>query len=1610
LFYLNNQNADLDVFGTLKIVGASGTPASINGTYAPANTRRIDIDVTGAAADIEANEYSISYLVNEGLYVDASASVGALDPNNNFSNGSWSNMRTDGTAARCYIEIDADDPGTTIDNVIFNYSGTPVTGRHFNVKRNAVAADAITFDNVSGLIGTVTYEDDGGTVGNIGTGGETTPGKIIWPAITTKTWEGNIDEDWFTDANWNPAAAPLATDNVIIPSTAATTGNNPEISGQDGAVCNDLTITDGVLSVDDSRKLEVEGDAYIGTGSSTGICVMTGSGCEIEVAGSWFVGSNGIFTHGNGLVTFDAASGSVSIQSQDDDFGDIEFDGDATFAFQTTDVDVDGDFTMTRGNVVHNTDDYNIYVGGDYDRNTSNATFDATTIGKFIFNGGIQAIANGQFNRLEISGAGNKTASGTNTVIYDNTGEPNKALTVNSGAKLTIAPGGTLDIEGNVLIASGGELDDGGNDITFAGRYWTGTGTYSDNSGTVTFDADGTPQYIDASTFNTLVLNPDNRQVYLRGDIDIRDDLTVEDGINQLYCYGYLIDNIESDGTFTMDENEIINITGANNFPDNFQTYDLDSTSYTDYEGTGPQTIRGGVTYGRLRLYEATTKTLGGNIGVGSYLQFNTATLDVSANNYTISIAGHWYNQSTGSFICRNGTVIFDLDIAYQYIRNTTTGSSNFYNITVNKSSGQARVYDNDITVLNNLRVINGVFNASGYTVTVGGNMTASGGGTFYTSGTYVMTTGGSADLQANGSILFNYTLNGTGTVTLQDDLVVNGDFYIAKGTFNGNGNTASLGNGEDAITIGDGSASPAIYKIGAGGTLKMGNEDNFTVSTNGTIYVVGDAADPATVTHRTSGNRYYFNVHGTIHAKYYKFESMQDDGIYICSDGTIDNTDNFSYGSFENIIAGGIALRVENTQSFTDPSHIADVSFPVNPGGGAYNVVKSVATSGTLEFYNAQGNFSGESFDNDPSNKIDWTGPVVLTWTGTSVVDNTDWFDATNWSPSSGPQIIPNATTDAVIANTLNQPIIDENPGPNAITKKLTINAGAHLKITTADLLSEDLTVSGDLTIYGQLTLTGSNDDIYVAGNWLRSGGIVTPNTGTVYLNPSSGTKNFNNGTSALYNIVINTAGTVQLGSNTNVSNNLTITTGTLDVSSSNRTLTVGGNFINAGIFNAQSGKVILNSTDAATFTPAGSHFNNIDVNGNGNPNYTLGSTLYVDGYFDMNSGAFDLAGNTFNFGNGSGSDNLTIDGGTFYIDANASLKMGASSTISVANGATISIVGADADNLATVTRQSSGSYSFTVGGTIMARYYLMERMDASGVKLLSTATIDPADNFSHGTFSLGATGGKYLRLENNFGDFTATDVYFNSGPSYNVSRPNTATGVITFSDAFGAMAGEVYDDDDGNLVDWEYSVTTIFWDGNSDADGDGSDWGDIFNWDLERLPNNGDVVIIPNIGGSPVISAANRETGKLTVQSGATLTVNGGFDLLVETGELNNAGTITVGNSATAIEVAGNFVNTGTYNHGNSTLVLKATSGIKSITTGGASIYDLTINDAGGTVIYESQGNITVSNDLTITNGTFRISDPGHNLYIKGDFRNDDTFQHGNGTVTFNGTGDQD
>ena len=814
-FECSDGDPTLTVAGTFTVVGTSGNIANVTRS---GGGNRIDIDIT--TGTIAARFYHFRFLVNDGLDVQSTATV---DGTNNFSDGSWSDINTGGGVSKRYLIFEADATGLPdISNVSFNHGTSPQIGVHFNVQRSALATGgAITFaGTISGLMGSELYEDDPGG------------SQINWPPSSVVTWVGTINTDWHTAGNWSPATVPTNLIEAVIPSAS----NNPIINLAD-ASAQTLTITDGILTVDAAFDLTITTDIVIGTGASIAVLAVGNTTSEITVGGGWSLGTNAVFSNGGSSVTFNAATGTPSILPRTSPFNNLNFNGTATFGI-SGDADVDGNIIISSGIVQPTTGGYTLSVAGDF--NNIGGSFNNSTAGTLVLDGADQDVTNITLNAVTVSGTGTKTMNSTVTIAGN--------LVVNS--TIAGAAGSLIEMDADVTVNPGGTFNDGGETHTFSGDDWTGNGSYA-GSGTINFDRGGT-QDINGGQFNSIDF-VGTGQIRILGDVDVTGDVTARNTINTLRCNTFLIDNTSGTGTFTLESSESIYVLGTNNFPANFATYNLDPTSVTRYEGTIDQTIAG-ITYGSLLLLNVNTKTLGGNIDVdGTILDVNTATLDVSGSNFTINLAGNFDLNDGGSFVAQSGEVILD-GTGNQSLALGVVGTTDFNRLTVNNSGGTVSITTNNLVVAENLRAFDGIFNLNGLQGAVGGDLTASGGGTFSTSGTYLLNqAGGAANIQMNGSIINNLIINAPGaTYTVLDAVTLNGNFTLTTGTFDGNGQTVTLGNGADVTTI------SGTYTVGAGGSMAMGNGASLVVNSGGTLMVVGSGASVASVTRRDAG-RYNF-------------------------------------------------------------------------------------------------------------------------------------------------------------------------------------------------------------------------------------------------------------------------------------------------------------------------------------------------------------------------------------------------------------------------------------------------------------------------------------------------------------------------------------------------------------------------------------------------------------------------------------------------------------------------------------------------------------------------------------------------------------------------------
>lgn len=1665
----NNLDAAavLQVDGRLDVDGVPGNAASV--TRSGGNDR-ITITIESGAT-IEADNYSFNFLADEGLQVLDGALFAREDAtvaaNTTFSNGSFNNMNTN-AGPNTYLLLEADlGSAVYIDNINFNFDGTPTVSNHFNVERsNAVGNNQINFTNTSGGLGA-----NGGLYETDPAGQGALVGLLQWEEPSFTAWVGTVSSEWRTAGNWDNGLPSTVLDAVINLGTPF----NPTLDLNAGDLTiSGLSINDGILRVIDSdgasaNSITIDGDVLISGGGT----FITNADAGIEVTGSFEIADNATYDNGNAVITLSGATTTTPIFSTGtESVGSLLISGDADYQFTGNTITVEGDLTVTGAASINPLNAYNFYIGGDVSF-LAGTILNTSTDGDIILNGttgGTQSVVNLKADGLILAGTDDVDL---NTVTVDD------VFTINNGV---IATGSGSITWGNDVIIDGTFNGADGIEYTFAGDDWiAGQGSYGNQFGTVVFTNTGANTYIRQSS-NAVADSVEFHSVILRGssvislgrfingaqadgNIRMSGDLTIENSIGELRVNDYLIsNNVTGTGTLVLQAGERIEVDGVDNFPKDFAVYAMDPTSTVAYEANFDQTIRGAFTYGNLILNNGSVSSLGADINIAGNLDINAGnTLDVTNNNYSLRLSGRWDTEdgaTDGSFIARSGTVILEGGND-QIVQIGNSGTQSFYTIQIDKSAGTVDFQNDDFTIIDDLTIEDGTLDINSLEVAIGGNLDVTGSGaiTSNAAGTLLLNaTNGSPTLRTNGSnFLGSVIINAPSRVyTMLDDMIIDNVLTITAGTLEVNGNRLDVGNNEDIINIfGTLNVSTAANP---GGTLALGNQAQLLVQAGGTINVVGTASQAATVTRRATGS-YGFNVSGAsgnpgiIGARYYVFEYMDSNGIRVDVNGVINTTNNFSEGTFANGLAGGTFLKIENSQSLleADGEQITNVVFNDNPGGGAVNVSKTVGTTGVVEFENYTGEFSGENFDSDPNNLIIWLDPAEIVWTG---IVSRDWFNPNNWSTLS----VPSITNDVVIPAsptqaTLNPPLIfDGNFGGDdavaAEVANLSIEPGNSLTINTADAdVDTDLRVAGTVTLASSAGFRsiGSNDAIEIGGSLILNGSpTFTPGSGSTFtFNASSGLVTVNT-IASFHNLIVDAAGTFSLLKALNVSNDFTLTASSGQLRFNGFNMTVGGNFqnLNPSATSIVTGTRTLTLSPFAastyTFNPGASELYNVIIgNGTTAATYQLGSSLDLSNNFTVRANTIlDLNAYDVSVGDAIADVETAQINGDVIVNGGESFRLGNLTSLVVSSTGNFQLAGTSNVSRATLTRKgTTGNYTVTVnsGGEFGADFYNISYSGGAGISIASggilTAVLagddvdvdtNPgADDLvlRNGTFSNGA-GTAYLTLANSFGGLRKADnVVFNAGPTFNVSRNGTLDDIV-FVDPSGTMQGPNFENDSENTptleastgnVQWFYNNPLYTWTGANGTDV----FADDSNWTAVALngagPININTVIIDDAGINPYpIVTVDATIASLSINAGTSITVADGITLTI-LGDLTNAGTLNLVGTG-SVEVQGTLNNTGSINAGvGSTVTVVLDEDINF--EGGSSFYNLTFDTNGSPYTATATGSLEVNGDLLITNNaTLQMNDPSHTLSVGGNFTVDEltngALDISDGTVSLNGS----
>ncbi|MGP8217178.1 MAG: hypothetical protein ACLQQ4_16530 [Bacteroidia bacterium] len=798
-------------------------------------------------------------------------------------------------------------------------------------------------------------------------------------------------------------------------------------------------------------------------------------------------------------------------------------------------------------------------------------------------------------------------STSTTTVVVNN-------VTINSGYTLTTGTGqfqiygelinnGTFSTVGHVFFwGTGIVISNGGGSA----------GTFTQSSTASGFWFGNTPQTIDAGV--NLTLNAENplevavSYAHEYFGVPANEGITLtNNGTITILCYNGLlnfggssscpstfINNGSITATQILSSFDVLNATASGN------TVTWSSSSSVTLRTTLSNT------YYNLVITSSGgngTLSLPASTIVSNNLTIQAGVLDVTTNNYGLTVGGNWSNSDgTGAFTARNGTVTFD-GTSNQSIGGSS--STTFYNLTINPSAGVTVSLGASETVSHNLTISTGTLNSAQYQLT--GNAT----GTFsMASGTSLLL--GSTTSTTNTLFPTNFT---NGHISLLSSSTVT---YQANGS-----QTVSATPTYDNLTISTGASAstktPSGTPLTIAGNLTINSNATLSETTN-TVNLTGNLSNSGTLSF-SSG---ICNITGSI---------TTNSGTVSFTTGTLNLTGNLTNTGTVSFTTGPFNIDGNFSNSGTYTAGTGTVSFKGTTG-------QTINGSSTTSFYNltATGN-SGETVTLGHAENV--TNNFILS-AGTFDVS------ASNYGLTVG----GNFTNDGTF--TAHNGIVTMNTSGSATlggTSSTSFYQFTESGTGTVTLGNNEITTNNFQISSGTFDASASNYNLTVGGNFTNKG-TFTARNGTVTMNTSGSATLGGTASTSFYNLTESGTGTVTLGISETATNNLQISSGIFDVSASNYALNAGS-FSNSGTFNAEAGTLTVNGsggngnfTNNGTFTAgtgtlsmSGSggqsiggstavSFYNLTIAGTGGETVTLNTSEIFTNLITMTSGILAASG----------------------------------------------------------------------------------------------------------------------------------------------------------------------------------------------------------------------------------------------------------------------------------------------------------------------------------------------------------------------------------------------
>jgi hypothetical protein len=1148
-----------------------------------------------------------------------------------------------------------------------------------------------------------------------------------------------------------------------------------------------------------------------------------------------------------------------------------------------------------------------------------------------------------------------------------------RTLTITSG---TLTQSKSLYVGGNLTISTGATLSQRAAPLTVLGNF-INNGTYTAAVAGATVLMSGTNQSITGTTtFSNLTI--------LAGStITISNNITVNTAFTV-------------NGTFTPTENAtpyVVNGTGALNvgangilrvnaatFGANYGlsgAITLAAGSVVEYSATTiAQTVSATPTYSTLRISGSTVKTLGNNLAPLNATTAYTGRIDVQAGStldlstFTAgrgtTVTGGWLHVANGATLRIGGTntlpanfntTQFEVNSTVEYYGTAQTVAAQTYgNLTLSTSGTKTTTAT--ATVIHGNLAINGTANLTAAAgITVNGTTTIN-AGTTWTAGT------------------FTHTLNGN---------------YVNNGTFTGNTSTLVMdGNG---VTM-TGTGTNNFNNLTIGGSV--------TAAATTPVNVAGNLVGNGSFIHLAGGT---FTLSGT--TKTITGTGLTFDNLSVTGTVTVSSNINVT----GNLVVSG---------TYTGSANVLTMS----------GAAKTISGAGTLSFASlfVQGTVT---------TAIGFTIGTALDVTGSLTASaNTATFSST--STLSGTANLFNVTATGLVLNanavlgvagtlagtvnvTTNVPNTVNYNGAAATQNILTIPYH-HLSLSNGNTKAAAgaLTLNGDLIIAAGTTFSAGSFSHTINGNF-SNGGTFTAGSGTITL--AGNTNTSLTGTTSFYNFVMgktNQANTITLNSSVTVTNNSTITQGTMYTGANSITiyndrtgngiiigtvtryfnvaLSLGFNSAFESPVNTLASTAVMALGNTVTMTaikiPVTS-FNAASAINRGYQIVTGGISINVASTLSLHYEDIELNGNVENnmtiwYNTGSGWNafgKLANSSTTNFVSYNGLLQMVSGVTYTLADApanappvvrwvggtstdwntaANWTVVGGGAARVPTVNDIADlGSVNFTnqptisTAASVRSVYFGSVSTNAVTLTLAAGGSLNVTGNITGG-WSANRTHTINAGAQN---ITIGNDLVLSDGTAGHVTNLNVSTGTITVGGNVNQTGGSnIVFSGAGALnigVNFIYAGGGTFTPATSTVTYNGTVAQTVAAVPYNHLIINKSAAIAALAGATTVAGNLTITAGQLDLNSNATVTGN----VSLSPGAIMNA-------LNTTLSVGGNWSNSGTFAQGSSTVIFNGT-GAQSISN--STFDNLTINKSAGNATLT--GNATIYGNLSVNAGTLDL-----------------------------------